>query len=218
VEYLGDFSRRSFRKQQTQNLKFARRQDFDEEFHWRVGGKTGSDRAGSTQSHQALAHGHRRPWHRCQFRIGQLLLHGVRRRRRWRRVIGRGGGWRQGRSCRSLRRRHRRHRSAPRRKCRGRSRRKCGYFGPQVLLRSSGCVAGYLLLAGLELLDAGLELHNLLPETCQIARHRLELRGVRRWHDGGRCDGFRRGRSRSRRLRSRSHALRCRRRRLRRGR
>jgi hypothetical protein len=41
VEYLGDFSRRSFRKQQTQNLKFARRQDFDEEFHWRFGAKPG---------------------------------------------------------------------------------------------------------------------------------------------------------------------------------
>jgi hypothetical protein len=102
LKYLGDFFRRLFRKQQTQNLKFARRQDFDGSG---LAGKAERVRAGSTQSHHALAHRHRRPWHRCQFRVGQLLPGGLRRRLRLPRRIIRCGGRRQGcGSYRGLRR------------------------------------------------------------------------------------------------------------------
>ena len=59
-----------------------------------------------------------------------------------------------------------------------------------------------MLLPGLELLDAGLELLDLLPQACEIARHRLQqLRRVGRWGGGGRRDGFRCGLSRGCRLR-----------------
>jgi len=58
---------------------------------------------------------------------------------------------------------------------RGRKRR---YPGSQVLLGRLGLgrlgnVAGHLCLAGLELLDTGFELLDLLPHRCKIARHRL---------------------------------------------
>ncbi len=77
------------------------------------------------------------------------------------------------------------------------------YLRPQVLLvslelgssglGSLGNVAGHLLLASLELLDAGLELLNLLPHACDIVRHRAERRRRLDRGDGGRCDAFRRG-------------------------
>jgi hypothetical protein len=74
--------------------------------------------------------------------------------------------------------------------------------GLRALFGSFGNVAGHSLLAGLELLDAGLEPLDLLPHAREIARHRLEqLRGVGRQGGGGRRDAFRCGLSRSCRLR-----------------
>jgi hypothetical protein len=55
-----------------------------------------------------------------------------------------------------------------------------------------GIFAGDLLLAGLELVDASLELLDSLPHGCEIARHRLEqLHRFGRQGGGGRHDALR---------------------------
>ena len=147
-----------------------------------------------------LAHGHRRPRHRCQLWVGLRRSRGLRLGFSLPRQVIRCGGWRQGGSCRGLPGRIWRHRLARSRD--SRPRRKRCYPGPRVLLGNIGDVAGHLLLAGLELLDAGLELLHLLPHACEIARHRLQQRGrFGRWFGGGWRHGLRCGLSQRCRLR-----------------
>ena len=61
------------------------------------------------------------------------------------------------------------------------------YSDPQVRRRR---LSEVLLLAGFELLHAGLELLDLMPQGCEIACHRLKQLG-RISRCGGRHDGFR---------------------------
>ena len=156
---------------------------------------------------RTLPQRHRRPRHRRQLRIGQRLARDRRqrldlprhvrrgRRRQWRRRY-RLPGWKR-------RRRNRRRPARGRKRCdRSRRRRLLPVSGPRG---RRGSLLGHhrnqLLLARLQLLDAGLERFDLLPGIGKIARHRLDRWLVGRRGGSSRRDGFRSGRGLRRRLR-----------------